>query len=96
MNDGRPSRDLRNRAGDKLTEQHSVASAIHLSPDKALPAESFRVPLLEKINKAMKNLYESSTNGIVLLVGGTGCGKSSVSPPALYVDTVLRAYGRDQ
>eukprot|EP00971_Amphidinium_carterae_P330333 6463314-Amphidinium_carterae.1 len=44
----------------------------------------------------MKNLYDSGTNGIVLLVGGTGCGKSSVSPPALYVDTILSAHGRDQ
>eukprot|EP00971_Amphidinium_carterae_P330315 6463284-Amphidinium_carterae.1 len=96
MHGGRPSRDLRHRAGDKLNEQHAVATAIRFSPDKTLPAEAFRAPLLEKINKAMKNLDESSSNGIVLLVGGTGCGKSSVSPPALYVDTIIRAHGRDQ
>eukprot|EP00971_Amphidinium_carterae_P201265 3994092-Amphidinium_carterae.1 len=44
----------------------------------------------------MKNLDETSSQGIVLLVGGTGCGKSSVSPPALYVDTILNAHGRNQ
>eukprot|EP00971_Amphidinium_carterae_P281142 5582199-Amphidinium_carterae.2 len=98
MHGGRASRDLRNRAGDKLTEQHSVARSIRFSPDKdrPLPAEEFRAPLLEKINRAMKNLDESSSHGIVLLVGGTGCGKSSVSPPALYVDTILEAHGRDR
>eukprot|EP00971_Amphidinium_carterae_P027609 543918-Amphidinium_carterae.1 len=96
MNGGRASRDLRDTAGDKLTEQHSVAKSIRFSPDRTLPAEAFRAPLLEKINRAMKNLDESSSHGIVLLVGGTGCGKSSVSPPALYVDTILEAHGRDQ
>eukprot|EP00971_Amphidinium_carterae_P064031 1267577-Amphidinium_carterae.1 len=59
MNGGRPSRDLRHRAGDKLTEQHAVAKAIRFSPDRTLPAEAFRAPLLEKINRAMKNLDES-------------------------------------
>eukprot|EP00971_Amphidinium_carterae_P132632 2626681-Amphidinium_carterae.1 len=96
MHGGRPSRDLRHRAGDKLKEQHSVAKAIRFSPGQTLPAEACRAPLLEKINRAMKNLDESNADGIVLLVGGTGCGKSSVSPPALYVDTILEAHGRDQ
>eukprot|EP00971_Amphidinium_carterae_P172112 3412367-Amphidinium_carterae.1 len=82
MDGGRASRELRDRAGNKLTEQYSVAQAIRFSPDGTLPAEAFRVPLLAKINQAMKNLDETSSQGIVLLVGGTGCGKSSVSPPA--------------
>eukprot|EP00971_Amphidinium_carterae_P188054 3732589-Amphidinium_carterae.1 len=32
LDGGRASRELRDRAGDKLTEQHSVAEAIRLSP----------------------------------------------------------------
>eukprot|EP00971_Amphidinium_carterae_P313251 6225583-Amphidinium_carterae.1 len=96
MDGGRASRDLRDKAGDKLTEQYSVAQAIRFSPNGRLPAEAFRTPLLAKINQAMKNLDDTNSQGIVLLVGGTGCGKSSVSPPALYVDTIINAQGRDQ
>eukprot|EP00971_Amphidinium_carterae_P262571 5208369-Amphidinium_carterae.1 len=82
MDGGRAFRELRDKAGDKLTQQHSVVRTIRFSPNEALPAEAFRAPLLAKINKAMNNLYETNSQGIVLLVGGTGCGKSSVSPPA--------------
>eukprot|EP00971_Amphidinium_carterae_P199519 3959771-Amphidinium_carterae.2 len=39
----------------------------------------------------MRNLQETRSNGIVLLTGGTGTGKSSVIPPALYLDTIAKA-----
>eukprot|EP00971_Amphidinium_carterae_P038500 757302-Amphidinium_carterae.2 len=75
MDGGRPFRVLKDRAGDKLTQQHSVVKTIRFSPNEALPAEAFRGPLLARINKAMENLNETNSQGIVLLVGGTGCGK---------------------
>eukprot|EP00971_Amphidinium_carterae_P001965 39309-Amphidinium_carterae.1 len=75
-----------------VTQNYHIPSTTRLSPrGKKLPAEEHPREVLHKINQAMRNLHETRSNGIVLLTGGTGRGKSSVIPPALYLDTIAKA-----
>eukprot|EP00971_Amphidinium_carterae_P280479 5567990-Amphidinium_carterae.1 len=72
---GRNLRRIQEKAKGVLKQQHAAPKSVKLSQTGKLPAEDFRKPVLEKINRAMKNLQETNTNGIVLLSGGTGTGK---------------------
>eukprot|EP00971_Amphidinium_carterae_P274288 5443276-Amphidinium_carterae.5 len=73
-----------------IAQQYLIPGGAKLSPKgKTLPAEDHRNEVLVKINNAMRNLQETRTNGIVLLTGGTGTGKSSVIPPAYVCETYV-------
>eukprot|EP00971_Amphidinium_carterae_P107663 2131844-Amphidinium_carterae.1 len=75
----------------EVTQKYHIPTSTRLSYLKKgneLPAEGHRSEIWNKINQALKNLDLSRTNETVLLTGGTGTGKSSISPPALYLDTI--------
>eukprot|EP00971_Amphidinium_carterae_P082536 1632440-Amphidinium_carterae.1 len=85
---------LQEHVRGEVTQKYHIPTNTRLSSrgrGNELPAEGHRSEVWHKINLALKNLEESRTNGIVLLTGGTGIGKSSVSPPALYLDTISKA-----
>eukprot|EP00971_Amphidinium_carterae_P071644 1416903-Amphidinium_carterae.1 len=65
-------------------QKYHIPANIRLSDRKKgneLPAEGYRDDVWRKVNKALENLDKDRTGGIVLLTGGTGTGKSSISPP---------------
>eukprot|EP00971_Amphidinium_carterae_P334469 6469778-Amphidinium_carterae.1 len=78
----------------EVTQKYHIPANIRLSSrgkGHKLPAEEHRSEVWHKVNRALKHLQDTGTDGIVLLTGGTGTGKSSVIPPALYLDTISRA-----
>eukprot|EP00971_Amphidinium_carterae_P011124 219147-Amphidinium_carterae.1 len=86
---------LQDHVRGEVMQKYHIPDGIHLSSRKKgneLPAEDHRSDVWNKVNMALRNLDQDRTNGIVLLTGGTGTGKSSISPPGIYLDTITMGH----
>eukprot|EP00971_Amphidinium_carterae_P175920 3487307-Amphidinium_carterae.1 len=86
---------LQDHVRGEVTQKYHIPKGVRLSYRKKgqeLPAEAHRDEVWSKINKALDNLDKYRTDGIVLLTGGTGTGKSSISPPGIYLDTITMGH----
>eukprot|EP00971_Amphidinium_carterae_P181981 3611309-Amphidinium_carterae.1 len=84
---------LQDHVRGEVMQKYHIPADTRLSyrkKGKELPAEGHRSEVWNKINKALDNLNQRRTDGTVLLTGGTGTGKSSISPPGIYLDTITK------